>query len=139
MSGKRSAGAYNNITKSIQSNASAGANSQVDIPKTLRCVFCENDKPLEAFSATMISKATYNPFAPPSFNAKKKVISCRGCTAASTTDLICMICSQKKPLNMFANKQRKSHDRARCKKCIQKRQYEDVWSDNDITDFDDDY
>ncbi|KAL7335196.1 hypothetical protein PS15p_200705 [Mucor circinelloides] len=139
MTDRRPAGKYNNIVKSINTNSSAGANVQTDVPKTLRCVFCQKDKPLEAFSATMISKATYNPYAPPSFNAKKKVISCKNCTSSSTTHLTCMICSKRKPLNNFANTQRKNHDRARCKICIEKRQEEDVWSDNNITDSEDDY
>ncbi|KAK4517032.1 uncharacterized protein ATC70_000360 [Mucor velutinosus] len=139
MTDRRPVGAYNNIAKSIRSNASAGTDAQTDIPKTLQCVFCKKDKPYEAFSTTMISKTSYNPYAPSSFNAKKKAISCKSCTATSVTHLTCMICSEKMPLNKFANTQRKNHERARCKKCIEKRQEEDVWSDNDITDSDDDY
>ncbi|GAN10606.1 hypothetical protein MAM1_0375d10150 [Mucor ambiguus] len=122
MSDKRPAGAFNDIVKSIHSNKSAGANAKTNISKTLRCVFCE--------------EATY---APPSINAKKKVISCKSCTATSTTQLTCMICSKKLPLNKFANNQRKNHERARCKKCIKKYQDEDVWSEDDIMDSDDDY
>ncbi|KAL9542990.1 hypothetical protein MBANPS3_008331 [Mucor bainieri] len=105
MSDGRPAGAFNNITKKIYSNASAGSNS----------------------------------YAPPSFNAKKKAITCKSCTASCNTHLTCMICSKKMPLNKFANIQRRNHERARCKKCIEKRQEEDVWSENDITDSDEDY
>ncbi|KAG1109840.1 hypothetical protein G6F42_015525 [Rhizopus arrhizus] len=114
MTDRRPAGKYNNIVKSINTNSSAGANDP---------------------SMCLLPIA----YAPPSFNAKKKVISCKNCTSSSTTHLTCMICSKRKPLNNFANTQRKNHDRARCKLCIEKRQEEDVWSDNDITDSDDDY
>ncbi|KAG2189771.1 hypothetical protein INT46_007188 [Mucor plumbeus] len=138
MSERGPAGSYNNIVKSINNNASAGANSKSDTPKTFKCVFCLKDKPMDAFSASMISKATYNPYAPSSYNAKKKPISCKSCTSISSTHLTCMVCSKKMPLNKFALSQRKNHDRARCKKCIEKRQEEDVWSDNDTdSDYDD--
>ncbi|KAF1796616.1 hypothetical protein V8B55DRAFT_1408929 [Mucor lusitanicus] len=139
MTDKRPAGAYKSIVKSTYSNASAATSAQTGAPKSLRCVFCDKYKPLDDFSARMISRASYNPYAPSSFNAKKKVVSCKSCTAPSTTHLTCMVCSKKKPLDKFANIQRRNHGRARCKQCIEKRQNENVWSDNDITDSDDDY
>ncbi|KAI8642569.1 Stc1 domain-containing protein, partial [Parasitella parasitica] len=97
------------------------------------------DKPLDAFSATQIQKATHNPFAPPSFNSKKKTISCKKCTPTQTTHLTCMICSKNLPLDKFAKSQRRNAEKARCIKCIKKREDEDVWASDTETDSDDDY
>ncbi|GAN10650.1 hypothetical protein MAM1_0381c10194 [Mucor ambiguus] len=134
------AGRYNNVASGYNKNGSAnGANSQAKQLKTLRCVFCDMDKPLDAFSATQIQKATYNPYAPPSFNAKKKTISCKKCTPAQTTHLTCMICSKTMPLDKFAKSQRKNAEKARCIKCIKKREQEDVWASDPDTDSEDDY
>ncbi|KAI8987021.1 Stc1 domain-containing protein [Pilobolus umbonatus] len=105
--------------------------------RSLHCVFCDADKPLEEFSATQIQKATYNPFAPPGYNAKKKTISCKKCTASQNTSLTCMICSKTKPLEQFAKSQRRNAEKARCMKCIKKREEEDVWASDPDTDEDD--
>jgi hypothetical protein len=44
-------------------------------------------------------------FAPPSYNNKKKTISCKKCTPSQTTHLTCMICSKTQTLDKFAKVQ----------------------------------
>ncbi|KAI8890015.1 hypothetical protein K501DRAFT_237674 [Backusella circina FSU 941] len=129
-------GGYSNYAP--PGHSSAGSNNQAETLKTLKCVFCNEDKPLDAFSATQIQKATFNPYCPPSYNKKKKTVSCKKCTSTQNTSLTCMICSKTKPLEHFAKSQRKNAEKARCILCIKKREEEDVW-DSDDTDSDDDY
>ncbi|KAI8335736.1 hypothetical protein BC941DRAFT_338224, partial [Chlamydoabsidia padenii] len=103
----------------------------------LRCTFCDMDKPLDAFSKTQIMKGTFNPHAPPSVNAQKKHVSCKACTLGSNKSMRCMTCAKHMPLEQFAKSQRKHADRARCLKCMKKREEEDVWaseSDSDDSD-----
>ncbi|KAI8085143.1 uncharacterized protein BX664DRAFT_338620 [Halteromyces radiatus] len=115
-----------------------GANSQAVTITSLKCTFCNMDKPLDAFSKTQVMKATYNPHAPPSYNAQKKHISCKKCTLGSVKSMRCMTCAKHMPLEQFAKSQRKHADRARCLKCMKKREEEDVWcSEPDSDDSDD--
>ncbi|KAL0092556.1 hypothetical protein J3Q64DRAFT_1719539 [Phycomyces blakesleeanus] len=115
-----------------------GANDQSPKLKSLRCVFCSIDKPLDAFSQTQIQKATFNPYAPPSYNkgTKAKQISCKQCTASVNSTLTCMTCTKTKPLESFAKVQRKHAEKARCLKCMKKREEEDL--DDSEYDSDDD-
>ncbi|KAI7863611.1 hypothetical protein BDF14DRAFT_1842565 [Spinellus fusiger] len=118
-------------------HSTQGANDQSPKIKSLRCIFCSMDKPLDAFSQTQIQKATFNPYAPPSYNKglKSKQISCKQCTAGVTVSLTCMLCTIKKPLEQFAKVQRKHNEKARCLKCMKKREEEDV----DDSDYDSEY
>ncbi|KAI9027138.1 hypothetical protein CLU79DRAFT_788620 [Phycomyces nitens] len=137
-----------------------GANDQSPKLKSLRCVFCSIDKPLDAFSQTQIQKATFNrklyhesnlliicaflliillpAYAPPSYSKgqKAKQISCKQCTASVNCTLTCMTCSKTKPLESFAKVQRKHAEKARCLKCMKKREEEDL--DDSEYDSDDD-
>ncbi|OBZ90262.1 hypothetical protein A0J61_01679 [Choanephora cucurbitarum] len=134
------AGKYNNFSHGFQGYSASNSNAlHGEQPKTLRCVFCDTDKPLESFSQTQIAKATFNPYAPPSFNNKKKTISCKKCTASQTTHLTCMLCSKTKPLDKFAKSQRRNQEKARCMQCIKKREEEDVWASEPDTESDDEY
>ncbi|CAO3592324.1 unnamed protein product [Absidia cylindrospora] len=110
------------------------ANSQLVPSTTLKCTFCKQEKPLDAFTKTQITKATYNPYAPPGFNNKKKSISCKACTIESKKSLRCMTCAKDMPLERFAKSQRKHSDRARCLKCMKKREEEDVWASESDSD-----
>ncbi|KAI7908059.1 Stc1 domain-containing protein [Cokeromyces recurvatus] len=137
MSHQGPAGRFNNFVQNM--NKPSGPNAQIQQLKTLRCVFCNMDKPLDAFSSTQIQKATYNPYAPPSYNNKKKTIRCKKCTPTQTTHLTCMVCSKTQPLDKFAKSQRKNAEKARCLKCIKKREEEDVWASDPDTDSEDDF
>ena len=101
----------------------------------------------------------YLAYAPPGYNNKKpKNITCKQCTAKQTASLQCMTCTKTKPLEQFAkvkkfthrsyvkrNKkklimyvyisqnQRKHAEKARCLKCMKKRE------DEDMNDSDPDY
>ncbi|KAI7856113.1 hypothetical protein BDC45DRAFT_72958 [Circinella umbellata] len=97
-----------------------GSNDQTPTLKTLKCVFCD--------------QATFNPYAPPGYNNKKpKNITCKQCTAKQTASLQCMTCTKTKPLEQFAKNQRKHAEKARCLKCMKKRE------DEDMNDSDPDY
>ncbi|KAI8386989.1 hypothetical protein BD560DRAFT_383444 [Blakeslea trispora] len=134
------AGKYNNFANGLHGYSANKSNThQHEQIKTLRCVFCDTDKPLDAFSQTQIAKATFNPYAPPSFNNKKKTISCKKCTASQTTHLTCMLCSKTRPLSEFAKSQRRNQEKARCMQCIKKREEEDVWASEPDTESDDEY
>ncbi|KAI9493668.1 Stc1 domain-containing protein [Zychaea mexicana] len=102
------------------------ANDQAPAIKTLRCVFCDQEKQLDAFSKTQVAKATHNPYAPPGWNKKQKTVTCKQCTAKQSATLQCMTCTLKKPLEQFAKNQRKHAERARCLKCMAKREEEDM-------------
>ncbi|CAO3611446.1 unnamed protein product [Cunninghamella blakesleeana] len=124
-------------TNFMNYNASYNSNSQTVTVKTLQCIFCKMDKPLDAFSKTQVAKATFNPHAPPSFNNKPKYVSCKKCTTGQKTTMSCMACGKTMALEHFAKSQRKHADRARCLKCMKKREEEDVWaseSDSDDSD-----
>ncbi|CAO3611763.1 unnamed protein product [Mucor hiemalis] len=129
----------NRNAQSFSNYGNTGANSVQDIPKTLRCVFCKTDKPLDAFSQTQIAKATYNSYAPPSYNNKAKTISCKKCSPTQQTHLTCMICNKTQPLDKFAKNQRRNAEKARCLKCNKKRDEEDVWASDPDTDSENDY
>ncbi|ORZ20209.1 hypothetical protein BCR42DRAFT_408214 [Absidia repens] len=111
------------------------ANTQLTSSTTLKCTFCKQEKSLEAFSKTQITKATYNPYAPPGFNnTNKKSISCKSCTIESKKTLRCMTCGKEMPLERFAKSQRKHADRSRCIKCMKRREDEDVWASESDSD-----
>ncbi|KAI8140733.1 hypothetical protein BJV82DRAFT_622298 [Fennellomyces sp. T-0311] len=115
------------------------ANDQTPTVKKLRCVFCNEEKQLDAFSKTQIAKATYNPYAPPGWNKKPKNITCKKCTAKQINSLQCMTCTETKPLEQFAKNQRRHSEKARCLKCMKKREEEDMNdSDPDYSSDDDD-
>ncbi|CAO3685834.1 unnamed protein product [Rhizopus stolonifer] len=120
-------------------HSTANANRQYGPLKSLKCVFCNVDKPLDAFSQTQIAKATHNPFAPAGYNKKPKTISCKNCTSSQNTHLTCMICAKTQPLEKFAKSQRRNAEKARCIKCIKKREEEDVWASEPDTDSDDEF
>ncbi|KAI8074689.1 hypothetical protein BC940DRAFT_288845 [Gongronella butleri] len=129
----------NNFTKNTQpfgAHSASNANSN-NMVTHLTCSFCSEEKLLSAFSKTQVMKATYNPYAPPGWNNKKKVISCKACTAGQNTKMKCMTCEKVQPLENYAKSQRKHADKARCLKCMKKREEEDVWnsaSDSDDSD-----
>ncbi|KAL1928646.1 hypothetical protein VTP01DRAFT_2432 [Rhizomucor pusillus] len=116
-----------------------GANNQSAEPKTARCVFCDKEKPADAFSKSQWSKVTWNPYAPPGYNRKPKAITCKQCTAKQSDMLQCMICTLKKPKEQFAKNQRRNAERARCLKCMKKREEEDVHDSEPDDSSDDDY
>ncbi|CAO3633434.1 unnamed protein product [Cunninghamella echinulata] len=118
----------------INYNSGYNSNSQVANVRTLQCVFCKIDKPLDAFSKTQVSKATFNPHAPPSWNNKPKHVSCKKCTTGQKTTMTCLACSKTMSLEHFAKSQRKHGDRARCLKCMKKREEEDVWASEPDSD-----
>ncbi|CDH56129.1 hypothetical protein RO3G_16263 [Lichtheimia corymbifera JMRC:FSU:9682] len=114
------------------------ANDQMPLPKTLKCIFCDQEKQLDAFSKTQLAKATFNPYAPAGYNNKKKTITCKQCTAKQTVTLTCMTCTKTKPLEQFARNQRRHNEKARCLKCMKKREEEDMNdSDPDYSSDDD--
>ncbi|KAG2194237.1 hypothetical protein INT47_005705 [Mucor saturninus] len=129
----------NQNAQRFTSYATSGSNASSNLPETLRCVFCKTDKPIDAFSATQIQKATHNPYAPPSYNNKAKTICCKKCSPTQQTHLTCMICSKTQPLDKFAKSQRRNAEKARCIKCIKKREEEDVWASDPDSDSEDEY
>ncbi|GAA5799543.1 hypothetical protein HPULCUR_004959 [Helicostylum pulchrum] len=132
---------YNNhqSTQRLSSFTTSGANSGQGMLSTLRCVFCKTEKPLESFSATQIQKATFNPYAPVSYNSKPKTICCKKCSPTQQTHLTCSICSKTQPLDKFAKSQRRNAEKARCIKCNKKREEEDVWASDPETESEDDF
>ncbi|KAI9366329.1 Stc1 domain-containing protein [Pilaira anomala] len=130
---------YNNNIQKLSSFSTSGANSGQGGPTSLRCVFCKEEKPLDAFSQTQIQKATHNPYAPVSYNKKAKLISCKKCSPTQQTHLTCSICSKTQPLDKFAKSQRRNAEKARCIKCNKKREEEDVWASDPETDSDDEF
>ncbi|CEG73454.1 hypothetical protein RMATCC62417_08833 [Rhizopus microsporus] len=125
-------------SKFYSPHSATNANNNQRLQK-LKCVFCNTDKPLDAFSQTQISKATFNPYAPPSYNKKPKQVTCKTCTSRQNTHLTCMMCNKRQPLDKFAKSQRRNAEKARCRKCIEKREKEDVWASDPDTDSDDEY
>ncbi|KAI9316746.1 Stc1 domain-containing protein [Dichotomocladium elegans] len=113
------------------------SNDQQPAPKSLKCVFCNQEKRIDAFSKTQVQKATFNPYAPAGWNNKKKTVVCKQCTAKQTVNLTCMTCTKTKPLEQFAKNQRRHAEKARCLKCMKKREEEDV-QDSDPDDSSDD-
>ncbi|KAI8977421.1 Stc1 domain-containing protein [Mycotypha africana] len=105
--------------------------------QTLKCVFCQQEKPLDAFSKSQLNKVLPNEFAP-WVDPSKKNISCKKCTAGSNTSLKCMLCGITKPLDQFAKNQRREAEKARCLKCMKKRAEEDPWATEPDSDDDDD-
>ncbi|SAM03126.1 hypothetical protein [Absidia glauca] len=102
-------------------HSSYGANTQLASVSSLRCTFCNE----------------VTTHAPPGFNSQKKHVSCKSCTLGSNKSMRCMTCTKHMPLEQFAKSQRKNADRARCLKCMKKREEEDVWasqSDSDDSD-----
>ncbi|ORY94846.1 hypothetical protein BCR43DRAFT_494690 [Syncephalastrum racemosum] len=121
--GRFSNAAYSNLDP----HGTYKANDQTTaLPKTLHCVFCNEDKQLDAFTKSQIAKVTYNPWAPPSYNKKQKTVCCKKCTAKQTQKLTCASCTRTKPLESFAKNQRRNAHMARCLKCMKKREEEDV-------------
>ncbi|ORX57471.1 hypothetical protein DM01DRAFT_1406036 [Hesseltinella vesiculosa] len=129
-----------NFTKDVYSYTTYGAHGPKNLTariESLKCTFCNEEKTLDHYSKTQVTKALPNPYAPPNWNNKKKVISCKACTIGQTTKMKCMTCDKQKPLSSFAKTQRKHADRARCLSCMKKREDEDVWaSDSDSDDSD---
>ncbi|KAI9497947.1 Stc1 domain-containing protein [Zychaea mexicana] len=101
--------------------------------KTLQCVFCKEEKPLEEFSEMQVAKATFDLHAPALTNVDVKLISCLKCTAPPRETLTCCKCSKTKPLDQFARVQRRNAERPRCLKCMKKHR------DEDVNDSDPDY
>ncbi|KAG1148486.1 hypothetical protein G6F37_006486 [Rhizopus arrhizus] len=109
-------------------------NKQYSALKSLKCVFCNEYKPLDAFSQNQIAKGTYNPYISPSHKKKFKTVTCKKCASSQNTHLTCMICAKTQPLEKFAKLQRRNAEKARCMKCIKKREEEDVWASESDTE-----
>ncbi|KAH8552364.1 Stc1 domain-containing protein [Umbelopsis sp. PMI_123] len=114
------------------------SNQQSPAPATYTCIFCKRNLPAESFSKTQLSKVTYNPWAPHSYNKKKQQICCKQCTPGQSTTLTCMTCTKTKQLEDFAKAQRRNAEKARCLACMQKYHDEDIYdSEEDSDDYGD--
>ncbi|KAJ2961885.1 hypothetical protein NQZ79_g2842 [Umbelopsis isabellina] len=111
----------NSNYRSEASHGSAKANQQSREPPTYDCMFCKRKLPAEAFSKTQLSKATYNPWAPPGYNKKKQQICCKQCSPGQSSTLTCMA-------------QRRNAEKARCLICMQKYHDEDIYDSEEDSD-----
>ncbi|KAG2177735.1 hypothetical protein INT43_002982 [Umbelopsis isabellina] len=128
----------NSRNQSDATHGAAHANQQSRGPPTYDCMFCKRNLPAEAFSKTQLSKATYNPWAPPGYNKKKQHICCKQCSPGQSSTLTCMVCTKTKPLKGFAKAQRRNAEKARCLICMQKYHDEDIYdSEEDSDDYGD--
>ncbi|KAG9289852.1 hypothetical protein G9A89_015432 [Geosiphon pyriformis] len=123
---------------SVGSGHSAlGANAQgQNDPKKLYCNGCQKEKPTYSFSRTQVTKATHNPYAKGK-NLKKHHITCKECTPKQNLTLTCMLCTKTMALEEFAKAQRKNAEKARCRKCMLKREKVDV-DDSEADESDED-
>lgn len=107
-----------NLVNKFGAAASSNALDTITF-SSIKCHVCGRTRPNDCYSNRQILKhrnSVYNPYAPS--GRTKEYATCKDCTAAQVTTMLCSICNESKPIDSFLKTQR-NQAKPRCKCCVQ--------------------